>query len=721
MNQLDILYRALVDYRKNTREDRECMVQRSAIITSNSEADVIEITRRTCKIEEDWVVTIERGLEFVEKAIKEERQFIRSNGEVIPIEKVKRVSKDSVEHLAKHSSLITREPEEGEDVVPDQLYTVERLSDYAVYENRFLYMLLCYLRDFIGMRYERILELTNTYNGTMTMNKTVVESNRRVEYQVTLKEEKKNDEYLKEHNEAQDVIDRMLVIYRAVVFFLNTPLMIEVAKAPMLKPPITRTNVLRMNRNFREALSLYEYVSAYDKDGYEIITEVKTLSPFVGIVADEIAETVEMSSFLTYEHGLGIKEYFRRRYEREEEKRKEEERKKLAEQIKNVRRHLKDGEISPEEYIVMLEKRISDLEEGVEELTNARTLIDELYKESDKLKFDLKHAKEKIVRLEDKIEELIQKHEEEMEAERIRHAEEVTAINLAHEQQVQAINLAHEEEIVAINTAHEEEIIAINTAHEEEIAEINDAHAREIEEINDAHEQHISILTATHEEEIARINQAHESEVERITTKYTNEIESITAEANRVQTILNSELSITKIELSEEKQKLEASDKECNRLNLLSMKLSDQKVLSDARLYAIRSEYGLIKEDEDLTNKEVIDELENQYYVFRKFFKTEWKQAKKRIRKEVFTQVNNEEEQRKIEKLKAKGKYVEPEKEQTIQTVTTVEEPEIIRAVEEEAIAIEEPLVDAVVGDVPEIAEDVIVETEENTEEKQEL
>ena len=109
--------------------------------------------------------------------------------------------------------------------------------------------------------------------------------------------------------------------------------MIEVSKAPMLKPPVTRTNVLRMNKNFRQALALYEYITAYDKDGYEIIVDKKTLSPFVGIVADEIVESVEMSSFLTYEHGLGIREHFKRNYEREEARRKEEARQKFAEQL----------------------------------------------------------------------------------------------------------------------------------------------------------------------------------------------------------------------------------------------------------------------------------------------------------------------------------------------------------------------------------------------------
>ena len=128
MNYLDTIYRALVDYRKNTLDQNDCKTQRAAIKAADAENDVIEVTRKNCIVENDWIEAIEEGLVFIEKAIKEERQFIRSEGEVIPIEKVKRVSKDSVEHLARHSNYFTREQKEGEDMIPDQLYTVERLT-----------------------------------------------------------------------------------------------------------------------------------------------------------------------------------------------------------------------------------------------------------------------------------------------------------------------------------------------------------------------------------------------------------------------------------------------------------------------------------------------------------------------------------------------------------------------------------------------------------------
>ena len=181
MNHLDVYYRALREYRALTKENRECRAQRKAISQANTENDKIVITRNICTVDEDWILAIEKGLVFVEKAIKEERQFIYSNGEVEPIEKVKHVSKDSVQHLAKHSNLITKE-QTGKDIIPDQLYSVERLSDYAVYENRFLYMLLCYLRDFVTIRYDKILDLSNQYDGVLSINKEITLPKQKITY-----------------------------------------------------------------------------------------------------------------------------------------------------------------------------------------------------------------------------------------------------------------------------------------------------------------------------------------------------------------------------------------------------------------------------------------------------------------------------------------------------------------------------------------------------------
>ena len=125
MNQLDVYYRALYELSKLRDGHRECAVYRRAVASADPEAAAITVKRVSCTVEEDWICAIEEGLVHIEKAIKEERQFIYSNGEVVPIEKVKNVSTESVRHLAKHSNLIGKQ-EAGKDVVPDHLYTVER-------------------------------------------------------------------------------------------------------------------------------------------------------------------------------------------------------------------------------------------------------------------------------------------------------------------------------------------------------------------------------------------------------------------------------------------------------------------------------------------------------------------------------------------------------------------------------------------------------------------
>ena len=398
MNHLDVYYRALRIYRTHTAENRDCSALRRALSQCDVENDEITITRTTCLVDEDWIVAIETGLVFIEKAIKEERQFIYSNGEVVPIEKVKHVSKDSVQHLAKHSNLITKE-QTGKDFIPDQLYSVERLNDYAVYENRFLYMLLCYLRDFISIRYDKILDISNRYDGVLKLNKEITTAGRKISYQVALHEEIADDKYLRESNPAKDVIDRIDLILKTVMAFLATPLMEIAGKAAKLKPPITKTNVLKMDNNFKGAVALYDFIIAYDKPGYTYETQKIELAPFADVLADELSEAGALLSFLTYEYGLGLNETLKNNYIAEEERRKAEQIKLKSEQLEVLKRRLNNMEISPEEYIFNLEKHIKLLENDNRQIEGLRKRVTDLKENEEKLNSEIKQMKEVITEI----------------------------------------------------------------------------------------------------------------------------------------------------------------------------------------------------------------------------------------------------------------------------------------------------------------------------------
>ena len=368
MKYLDVLYRAFYEFRTQTLNEPSCKRLRNASVNAPSDKDKVEAVRSHCEIEEDWVDAIDRGLPFIEKAIMEERQFIRQEGSVVPIEKAKRVSKASVEHLARHGNLITHVPEDKDaDLVPDKLYVEENLSNYAVYENRFLYMLLLYIRNFIEIRYNKIVELNSTYRASMRMSRVLHVGKRNLTYDLTFNDEVMNDRRGEDDLGSMPIMDRIEAQLSIVATLLATPLMREVSEAPLLKPPITRTNVLKMNNSFREALALYDYLCAYTGDGYTVEKIKKTFSPFPNDMADELSELIVLTSFMVYEYGNELRPTLRAEYDAEEERRRAEAVAQLEKRISDLKKRIAHEGIDAGEYMVLLEERLRKLHELEEE------------------------------------------------------------------------------------------------------------------------------------------------------------------------------------------------------------------------------------------------------------------------------------------------------------------------------------------------------------------
>ncbi len=381
MSQLNLYYRAFKEYRKYTLANKNCVKQRQLIKQSAKGEDFLETVRNVCTIDKTWVEKIEEGLPYVEKAIAEERQFIKNEGDVVEIEKIKRVSKESVEHLARHSDLITHAPKEDGDVVPDKIYMVERLNDYAVYENRFLYMLLCYLRDFIDLRLKKIKEIGSLYIANAEIARNIRTNEGKILFETKYHEESKKDPYSNFDKETREIIGRIESCQHIVTSLLAKPLMTIVSKAHMLKPPITKTNVLRMNTKFKNSVALYEYISSYSGLGYKIEQIKNTYKPLPEKVEDEFAELINLTSFLTYEYGNDLVKKLQNDYEAEEEEKRVKERETVLNRIKQLKQKVANGECSIEEYIIELENGNAKL---LEENKKHAEIIEDYYKLKDK-------------------------------------------------------------------------------------------------------------------------------------------------------------------------------------------------------------------------------------------------------------------------------------------------------------------------------------------------
>lgn len=585
MSILDVYYRAFKEYRKETADNSACVKERKQFVAANPDRDRLESTKYLCKINDDWISAIEEGLEFVEKAVAEERQFIRTNGEVVPIEKIKRVSKDSVEHLAKHSEMITHVPEEGNDIIPDKLYMVEKLSDYAVYENRFLYMMLVYIRDFIEFRLGKIETLRRTYFGELSIDKEIVTGMSTLKIKTEITEKRTDNPFPIPDKETENLVKRIGDCREIINSLLNTDLMTQVAKSPMIKPPIVKTNVLKMNNNFKRSLALYDYIASYKGDGYTYEEVKYNFTPFPENVADEIAESAKLASFLAYKFGNGIEEMLETEFGAEEARRKKQEAEKLKERIARLRKRAYESGKSLGEYMLSLEELIRRLEkenEGIERVRHEVELLNN-----------------KINALNDEQKELNR---------RIENLNETVA--------------KKETEISELNQKYLGEISALNTAHKEELSKINSAHTGELTKIKTEFSERMSATV---------------SEYEGKNNKLQSEISGMRETCERTVRECEKKLADDQAFVADFENIKNAIESDCKaRVSAIEEEL----VFVRGELDGLRARQGMLLPSKDYASRERFTELEREYEAFHKFFTQQWEFTKKEIRKNILKNKN---------------------------------------------------------------------------------
>ena len=577
MKLLDYYFQAFRKYREITNKNKSLASDRQLYIKSNPNLDSFIVKKYHIEIEQSWLDEIDANLEFIDNAIREDRQFIQSKGEVVPIEKVKKVSRESVVHLAKHSDLITHVNKDNpNDIIPDKIYMTEKLADYQVYENRFLYKVVLYLKEFISLRYSNINKLRSTYICDFKSSKEFLSKHRQFKLDINFHDLNYQNEYPLPNASIDKALKKMEDLLEIVEMYLNTPLLKEVSKSPIIKDPIVKTNVLRMDNNFVHIVSFYDYLTGYSGLGYNCEEIVNTYTPYTNIMADELSEVFTLLSFLTNMYGNQIEELLENNYLLEEQRLKKEESDALALRIKRLKKNLDDPK-TLNDYILALEDRNKYLE--------SRDLLAlDLEKENANLKIDNNTilAEQKIL------------------ADRIKNYEkEIEELNLNHKIELDELNKKHNEEIVELNTQNASQIENITNEYESNILDLKNNHINELSCLEDTYKEKILDLDINSKKIISE----KEIEIENLNNDYKDKLNSL--ENNLL-------LTQTKLDLA-------IKDKEQIQLEYDAYRVSN----------------GALKPSVELSNEERFTELEKEYDSFKKFFKEQWKITKKEIKKEI--------------------------------------------------------------------------------------
>ncbi len=231
------------------------------------------------RIDLKWVEAIEACIVPLDTIVRNPRKFIVQEEEIVPIERARKITAESVRHLAQHTSMIARV--DGDRVTPSQILNVFREESFEIYENRFIFTLLRNLRHFIDTRYNVLFNMEQDENmSSLKMNSEFRKGNETVTYKLevstqavaAMADENMNDARSKVSENAT-ALERIERIKRIISGFCSSSFMRDLEHCTPVRPPIMRTNVIQKNPDFRACLTLWQFISSYDEVGYEIIAK----------------------------------------------------------------------------------------------------------------------------------------------------------------------------------------------------------------------------------------------------------------------------------------------------------------------------------------------------------------------------------------------------------------------------------------------------------------
>lgn len=221
----------------------------------------------------DWVSEIEHACPFVDIIVRNPKNMLIQEENVLKIEKSKKTNVESVKNLARHTEYINKYNKQTDDIEPSKILDIRNEETYNIYENRFLYTMIHQLERFVLTKEELLdnFEINNhklleyAGNTVTTLEKVNIELKVTSESLPTDKIDENLTEQLKE------IKARLKRIKEYINSWYRSEMMrsLEHAHVPFINPPIKKTNLILKNPNFQVAVQLWEFIQKYDMENQE--------------------------------------------------------------------------------------------------------------------------------------------------------------------------------------------------------------------------------------------------------------------------------------------------------------------------------------------------------------------------------------------------------------------------------------------------------------------
>ena len=235
-------------------------------------------------IDVSWVEAIENGILHVDNFLRSPRRTIEDVEEVVPIALSKKITVESVKHLAQHTDLIQSIDRKTGKITPSKILNVHKEESLMTYENKFVNTLVDRLYIFINTRYEKLAQVAKDEEVFSLGYDTVLEDGKGGKMKVDVKIETVDslDSY---DSNGMTVWQRVEKLKKAIEGYKGSVLCQTLGNT-YIRPPVMRTNAIMKNVDLKACLTLWQYIESYDKVGYEINVQNTAVQPEKAYVND---------------------------------------------------------------------------------------------------------------------------------------------------------------------------------------------------------------------------------------------------------------------------------------------------------------------------------------------------------------------------------------------------------------------------------------------------
>jgi len=233
------------------------------------------------QIDLTWVEAIEDAIIPLDNIIRNPRRFIVQEEEIVNIELARKISPESIRHLAQHTNMIAKV--EDDSVTPNKILNIFKEESFETYENRFIYTLLINLQYFISKRLAAINDSVDGNNLTSILFKDsfkIGKENVKCTFEMSIDSPgfKMDGNLLDVDPEKLSKFQRVERIKKILYDFQNSPLIKALSGTSLVRPPIMRTNVLQKNPDFKKAKALWDFIETYRESGFSVeVTETNEI------------------------------------------------------------------------------------------------------------------------------------------------------------------------------------------------------------------------------------------------------------------------------------------------------------------------------------------------------------------------------------------------------------------------------------------------------------